>query len=65
MREPRAVPAEFGLELPDDTEIRVWDANSESGYPVLPLRPEAARAMDETTLASLVTRNGLTGAAVR
>ena len=65
VREPRAVLAEFGLELPDSTEIRVWDANSETRYLVLPLRPEAAAEMDESALASLVTRNGLIGTAVR
>ena len=65
VREPRAVLAEFGLELPDSTQIQVWDANSESRYLVLPLRPEAADEMDESALASLVTRNGLIGTAVR
>jgi nitrile hydratase subunit alpha len=65
VREPRAVLAEFGLELPDGTEIRVWDANSETRYLVLPLRPEAARERDENALAALVTRNGLIGTAVR
>jgi nitrile hydratase subunit alpha len=65
VREPRAVLAEFGLELPDDTEIQVWDANSESRYVVLPLAPEAADETDESALASLVTRNGLIGTAVR
>jgi nitrile hydratase subunit alpha len=65
VREPRAVLAEFGLELPDDTGIQVWDANSESRYLVLPLPPEAAHQTDESALASLVTRNGLIGTAVR
>jgi nitrile hydratase len=65
VREPRAVLAEFGLELPDDVEIRVWDANSETRYLVLPLPPESASTMDEGTLTSLVTRNGLIGTAVR
>lgn len=65
VREPRAVLAEFGLELPDSTEIRVWDANSEARYLVLPLRPEAADETDESALASLVTRDGLIGTAVR
>ncbi|HEY2577274.1 MAG TPA: nitrile hydratase subunit alpha [Streptosporangiaceae bacterium] len=64
VREPRAVLAEFGLELPDATEIRVWDANSESRYLVLPVPPEAAGDMDENALASLVTRNGLIGTAI-
>ena len=65
VREPRAVLAEFGLELPDSTEIQVWDANSESRYLVLPLPAEGADDMDEEELASLVTRNGLIGTAVR
>jgi nitrile hydratase subunit alpha len=65
VREPRAVLGEFGLELPDSTEIRVWDANSEARYLVLPLRAEGADEMDENELASLVTRNGLIGTAVR
>jgi nitrile hydratase subunit alpha len=65
VREPRAVLAEFGLELSDSTEIRVWDANSEARYLVLPLRPEAAGDMDEGSLAALVTRDGLIGVAVR
>jgi nitrile hydratase subunit alpha len=65
VREPRAVLAEFGLDLPEDTEIRVWDANSEARYLVVPLPPEAADELDESTLASLVTRNGLIGTAAR
>lgn len=65
VREPRAVLAEFGLELAEGTEIRVWDANSETRYLVLPLPPESASTMAEGTLASLVTRNGLIGTAAR
>ena len=65
VREPRAVLAEFGLELPEDTGIRVWDANSETRYLVLPLPPESTDGLDEDALASLVSRNGLIGTAVR
>jgi nitrile hydratase subunit alpha len=65
VREPRAVLAEFGLELPDSTEVRVWDANSETRYLVLPLRAEGTDEMDENELAALVTRNGLIGTAIR
>jgi nitrile hydratase subunit alpha len=65
VREPRAVLAEFGLELPDTTEVRVWDANSETRYLVLPLPAEGTEHMGENDLASLVTRNGLIGTAVR
>ena len=65
VREPRAVLAEFGVELPGGTEIQVWDANSETRYLVLPLPAEGADGLDEGELASLVTRNGLIGTAVR
>jgi nitrile hydratase subunit alpha len=65
VREPRAVLAEFGLDLPAGTEIRVWDANSETRYLVLPLPPESADGLDEDALASLVSRNGLIGTATR
>jgi nitrile hydratase subunit alpha len=65
VREPRAVLAEFGLELPEETEIRVWDANSETRFLVLPLAPESADGLDEDALASLVSRNGLIGTAAR
>jgi nitrile hydratase len=65
VREPRAVLAEFGLELPDSTEIRVWDANSEARFLVLPRKAEGADEMGEGELASLVTRNGLIGTAIR
>jgi nitrile hydratase len=63
VREPREVLAEFGLELPEDTEIRVWDANSETRYLVLPRRPDGADDKDEEALVSLVTRSGLIGTA--
>jgi nitrile hydratase len=65
VREPRAVLAEFGLELPDGTEIRVWDSNSEIRCMVLPSPPEAAGEMTEDELTALVTREGLIGTAVR
>jgi nitrile hydratase subunit alpha len=65
VREPRAVLAEFGLELPDSTEVRVWDANSETRYLVVPRPAAGADEMDESELASLVTRNGLIGTAIR
>ena len=65
VREPRAVLAEFGVELPDGTEIQVWDANSETRYLVVPLPAEGADDLDEGELSSLVTRNGLIGTASR
>ncbi|MFI7398954.1 nitrile hydratase subunit alpha [Streptomyces sp. NPDC049541] len=63
VREPRAVLAEFGLELPADTEITVWDSSAETRYMVLPRRPEGTDTLDEAQLAALVTRNALIGTA--
>jgi len=64
VREPRAVLAEFGLELPDDTQIQVWDSSAEMRYLVLPMRPADSEGMDEDELAGLVTRDCMIGVAV-
>jgi nitrile hydratase len=64
VREPRAVLAEFGLELPDDVEIRVWDSSAELRYIVLPMRPEGTEGLREEELAGLVTRDCMIGVAV-
>jgi nitrile hydratase subunit alpha len=64
VREPRAVLAEFGLELPDDVEIRVWDSSADLRYIVLPMRPEGAGGLSEGELAGLVTRDSMIGVAV-
>jgi nitrile hydratase len=61
VREPRAVLREFGLELPESVEIRVWDSSAEIRYMVLPERPAAAAEMTEAELAPLVTRDSLIG----
>lgn len=61
VREPRSVLAEFGVEIGDDTEVRVWDSTAELRYLVLPLRPPGTESMDETELAQLVTRNSMIG----
>ncbi|MCL6675045.1 nitrile hydratase subunit alpha [Streptomyces panaciradicis] len=63
VREPRAVLAEFGLELPAGTDITVWDSSAETRYMVLPRRPEGTRELGEEQLAALVTRNALIGTA--
>jgi nitrile hydratase len=63
VREPRAVLAEFGLELPADTEIVVHDTSAESRHMVLPVRPEGTDGLAEAELAGLVTREGLIGTA--
>jgi nitrile hydratase len=61
VREPRAVLREFGLELPESVEIRVWDSSAEIRYMVLPERPPATADMSEEELASLVTRDSMIG----
>jgi len=63
VRDPRGVLVEFGLELPADTRIAVWDASAESRYMVLPRRPAGTGSLSETELAGLVTRKGLIGTA--
>ncbi|MFJ9115337.1 nitrile hydratase subunit alpha [Streptomyces sp. NPDC102394] len=63
VREPRAVLAEFGLELPAGTDITVWDSSAETRYMVLPRRPEGTQELGEEQLAALVTRNALIGTA--
>lgn len=63
VREPRQVLAEFGFTVDSGVDITVWDANAETRYLVLPLRPPDTSGHDETELAGLVTRNGLIGVA--
>jgi nitrile hydratase len=62
--DPRGVLREFGVELPDDIEVRVWDSTAELRYLVLPRRPEGTEAMTEPELAALVTRDAMIGTAV-
>ena len=61
VREPRAALAEFGVSLPADTRIRVWDSTAEIRYLVLPMRPDGIDGMSETELAALVTRDSMIG----
>ncbi len=63
VRDPREVLREFGLELPADTRITVWDASAESRYMVVPRRPAGTESMAVEDLVGLVTRNGLIGTA--
>jgi nitrile hydratase len=63
VREPRAVLAEFGVDLPEQTEILVWDSSAETRYLVIPVRPADSADLSEPDLAALVTRNGLIGTA--
>jgi nitrile hydratase len=64
VREPHAVLAEFGLELPGEVGITVWDSTSEARYMVLPSRPAGTEDLAADELAALVTRNGLIGTAL-
>lgn len=59
--DPRGVLHEFGTELADDVEIRVWDSTSEMRYLVLPERPAGTEGWSEEALAALVTRNAMIG----
>ena len=62
--EPRAVLREFGLEIPEDREIRVWDSTAELRYLVIPERPAGTEGLDRGALADLVTRDAMIGTAV-
>jgi nitrile hydratase len=61
--DPRGVLREFGLELPAETEVRVWDSTAEIRYLVLPERPAGTDGMSEAELAQLVTRDAMIGVA--
>ena len=63
VREPRKVLSEFGLELDEQVEVRVWDSNSEIRYLVLPERPEGTESMSSEQLAEIVTRDSMIGVA--
>ena len=63
VREPRVVLREFGWELPESIEIRVWDSNSEVRYMVLPERPAGTEHLSEGELTPLVTRDAMIGVA--
>jgi len=61
--DPRGVLREFGLELAEDVEVRVWDSTAEVRYLVLPERPAGAERLSEEELAALVTRDAMVGVA--
>ena len=64
VKEPRAVLGEFGLTLPETTELRVWDSTAEVRYMVLPVRPAGTEGWTEEQLAELVTRDSMIGTGV-
>jgi nitrile hydratase len=59
--DPRGVLREFGLELAEDVEVRVWDSTAEVRYLVLPERPAGTEKLNEQELAALVTRDAMVG----
>jgi len=59
--DPRGVLGEFGVTLPESTQIQVWDSNAEVRYLVLPMRPAGTEHLSEEALAALVTRNSMIG----
>jgi len=61
VKDPRGVLADFGVILPKDTEIRVWDSTAETRFIVLPMRPHGTEGWSEEKLASLVTRDSMIG----
>jgi nitrile hydratase len=61
--DPRGVLREFGLELSEEVEVRVWDSTAELRYLVLPERPPGTEKLNEEELAALVTRDAMIGVA--
>ncbi len=61
--EPRKVLAEFGVDVPGEREVRVWDSSAELRYMVLPLRPDGVDRLGEDDIAKRITREALLGVA--
>jgi nitrile hydratase subunit alpha len=61
VKDPRGVLADFGLALPKETEIRVWDSTAETRFLVVPMRPAGTEGWSEQRLADLVTRDSMIG----
>jgi len=64
VRDPRGILKEFGVNMSDDVEVRVWDSNAEIRYLVLPMRPAGTEDLNEEELAALVSRDAMIGTAV-
>jgi nitrile hydratase len=60
--DPRGVLSEFGVSLPEEQKIRVWDSTAELRYLVIPQRPEGTEGFSEEQLADLVSRDAMIGA---
>ncbi|TMK30840.1 MAG: nitrile hydratase subunit alpha [Alphaproteobacteria bacterium] len=59
--DPKGVLADFGLKLPEQTKVRIWDSTAETRFLVLPMRPEGSAELSEEQLAELVTRDSMVG----
>ena len=64
VREPRKVLADFGVTLPKNTAVRVWDSTAEVRYLVIPMRPAGTEGLEVDELAALVTRDSMIGTAL-
>ena len=64
VRDPKGVLADFGVSLPPETAIRVWDSTAETRFIVLPMRPDGSNGWSEEQLAALVTRDSMIGTAL-
>jgi len=64
VRDPRGVLKEFGVAIPENVEVRVWDSSAEQRYIVIPQRPAGTERMSEEQLAELVTRDSMVGVAL-
>jgi nitrile hydratase len=62
--DPRGVLADFGVSLPPDVRIRIWDSTAEARYLVIPVQPAGTEGWDEQRLAALVTRDSMIGTAL-
>jgi nitrile hydratase subunit alpha len=58
---PKGVLSDFGLKLPEDMKVRIWDSTAETRFLVLPMRPEGTEGWSEEQLAELVTRDSMVG----
>ena len=59
--DPKGVLSDFGLKLPEETKVRIWDSTAEMRFLVLPMRPEGTEGWSEEQLAELVTRDSMVG----
>ena len=59
--DPKSVLSDFGLKLPEQTKVRIWDSTAETRFIVLPMRPHGTDGWSEEKLAELVTRDSMVG----